>query len=355
MRPAATPAYCTRASTMPRTACAPRSALKAIWPCRPIAKKNNLPLLRCGKVVVARKESELPALRLLHERATANGARVELVDERQLAEIEPNARTTGTALYSHFTAQVAPKAVLQCLRHELEQSGKVRFLYNARFLSALGHNAMRTTQGRVAFSQLINAAGAFSDRVAHCFGVGLNYRLVPFKGIYKKLRKDYAHMVRGNIYPVPDVRNPFLGIHFTRSVHGEVYLGPTAIPALGRENYGLLQGADREAFSILWRDSVLFFHNSKFRKVAMEEPKKYIFRSFFNDARKLVKKLEPEWVEPTSKAGIRPQLIDLKTHELVMDFVIEKKGPCLHILNSISPAFTSSLAFAQLVTEKYLA
>jgi hypothetical protein len=93
----------------------------------------------------------------------------------------------------------------------------------------------------------LNAAGAYSDVVAHAFGLGQDYRLIPFKGIYKKLKAKKAHTIRGSIYPVPNIKNPFLGVHFTRGVHGDVYLGPTAIPALGRENYGILAGIDAEA------------------------------------------------------------------------------------------------------------
>lgn len=317
--------------------------------------EHNLPILKSGKVIVAREASELPALLELHKRATANGAAVELIDPQRLASLEPNARTVEQALYSPQTAQVDPKEVLRCLSRELGETGKVRFLFGAAFLSAMGPRGMITTRGRVAFDTLINAAGAFSDKVARHYGAGEGYQLIPFKGIYKKLKAERAHLVRGNIYPVPDIRNPFLGVHFTRSAHGDAYIGPTAIPAFGRENYGILQGMDIEAFPILWRDAIMFFRNPKFRSVALTEPRKYFFQAFFNDARKLVRQLEPEWLENTPKVGIRPQLIDLRTNEMVMDFVVEKKGSSVHILNSISPAFTSSMPFAEMVADKYLA
>jgi len=167
--------------------------------------------------------------------------------------------------------------------------------------------------------------------------------------VYRKLTGPRADLVRGSIYPLPDPRNPFLGVHFTRGVHGGVYLGPTAIPALGRENYGILAGIDAEAPSILWRDAVLFAKNPKFRSVALDEPRKYFARRFFEDARRLVRELEPADVVPSPKAGIRPQLIDLRSHELVMDFILERDQESLHVLNSISPAFTSSLAFATML------
>ena len=194
---------------------------------------------------------------------------------------------------------------------------------------------------------VVNAAGAHCDKVARLFGIGDKFRLIPFKGIYRQLRKDAPYTVNGNIYPVPDIRNPFLGVHFTRSVHGDVYLGPTAIPAFGRENYGVLAGIDAEGFGILLEDLVLFLANPLFRSVALTEPKKYIPSFFFRDAALLVKELRPADVESSGKVGIRPQLVDWETKQLVMDFMVVADGPSLHVLNPISPAFTSSMDLAQ--------
>ncbi len=328
-----------------------RSCLEGNRRMQEYCREHGLPLVNNGKVIVARDESELPGLRTLFERAQQNGADVALIDERQLAEIEPLARTAGQALLSRLTSVVDPKAVLACLRRELADSGKVSFLFMARFQGRPGPRLVQTTAGRVGYGSFVNAAGAHADTVAQAFGLGRHYRLVPFKGVYRKLQGPRADLVRGSIYPVPDPRNPFLGVHFTRGVHGGVYLGPTAIPAFGRENYGLLSGIDAEAPAILWRDAVLFVKNPKFRSVALEEPRKYFARRFYQDARKLVRELEPADLAPTAKAGIRPQLIDLRTHELVMDFILEKDQESLHVLNSISPAFTSSLAFAVMLAD----
>ncbi len=321
-------------------------------------EERGLPLLKTGKVIVARDESELPTLRELHVRATQNGAKVELIDDQQLAEIEPNAKSAGLALFSHYTAVVDPKAILKSIQAELLASGKVKLLFDARF-QGLKHEKgarllVRTTAGDISCAFFVNAAGAYGDVVAHAFGLGKDYQLIPFKGIYKKLKPEKAHTIRGSIYPVPNIKNPFLGVHFTRGAHGDVYLGPTAIPAFGRENYGLLSGIDSEAFSILLRDAVLFFRNKKFREVALEEPRKYSFTYFFNDARRLVKTLSPNDIEATPKAGIRPQLVDIKKNELVMDFIIEGTQNSTHVLNSISPAFTSSLFFSEMLLHSHV-
>ena len=321
---------------------------------RAYCQERGLPLLECGKVIVAREEAELPVLDELFRRAGANGARVEMLDERSLAEVEPCARTVGRALWSRQTAVVDPKAVLAALRAELESGGRVRIRTGVEVVAAAGPGGVRTTQGDVSYGRLVNAAGAHCDRVARLFGVGLHLRLIPFKGIYRKLRKDARLVVKGNVYPVPDPRNPFLGVHFTRSVHGDVYLGPTAIPAFGRENYGILAGVDGEAFRIAAEDAVLFFRNPGFRSVALTEPRKYVPAFLHRDAARLVHGFDPSEVEPAEKVGIRPQLVDWRTKQLLMDFVVERAGETLHVLNPISPAFTSSMELArQLAAEHF--
>lgn len=320
---------------------------------REYCMEKGLPLLKTGKVIVTRREDEIPILEELYQRAIANGAKVDMIDEHQLNEIEPNARTRQSAIFSHYTAVVDPKKVVLSLEKDLAASGKVQFLLNCGFGGIKGSSTATTSCGEIGFKYFINAAGAFCDRVARAFDLGLNLRMIPFKGIYKKLKKAKSHLVRGNIYPVPDIRNPFLGIHFTRSVHGEVYLGPTAIPALGRENYGILQGIDAEGFSILFRDAVLFFANPKFRDVALREPKKYLAPYFFGSAAELVKKLDPRDIEPADKVGIRAQLVDWEKKELVMDFLVQKEGESIHILNPVSPAFTSSMDLAQKIVKDY--
>lgn len=314
--------------------------------------ERGLPLSRCGKVIVARNEAELPGMRALFDRARANGATVRLVDEKELAAIEPHARTVGQALFSPETAVVDPKAVLAALAREAEASGRVRILWNTRAVGPKAPGLLTTDGGDIAYERLANVAGAHADTLAHAFGLGRNYRLVPFKGVYRKLRPQAAHLVRGNVYPVPDPRNPFLGVHFTRSVAGEVFIGPTSIPAFGRENYGLFSGLDREAGSILFRDAVLFAVNPGFRSVALSEPRKYRFTHFFADASRLLRGLTPEDVVPSDKVGIRPQLVDVRANRLVSDFVPEEGPRELHVLGAISPAFTASMAFAPWLADR---
>ncbi|HBA89000.1 MAG TPA: L-2-hydroxyglutarate oxidase [Geobacter sp.] len=330
-----------------------KSCLNGNFLMRAYCKEKGLPLLENGKVIVTRTAAELPVLDELMRRATANGAKVEMIDERRLAEIEPNARTVERALFSHYTAVVDPKAVLKSLKEDLESSGRVKIQLGCRLTGLKGSCRAQTSRGEIEFKRFVNAAGAFCDKVAGLFGIAGKYRLIPFKGVYRLLRKDAPYTVNSSIYPVPDIRNPFLGVHFTRSVHGHVYLGPTAIPALGRENYGILSGIDSDAFAIAYEDLVLFLANRQFRSVALTEPVKYLPSFFYRDAARLVKKLSPDDLVHASKVGIRPQLVDWETKEMVMDFLVLADGDSLHVLNPISPAFTSSMDLAQEIVAEH--
>lgn len=317
-------------------------------------ESRGLHLLKTGKVIVAREEAELSTLKELERRARSNGARVEMLDEQQLSEVEPYAKTTRQALYSPETAVVDPQEVMQAFYQDLQNSPKVEFLFSTAFSKRLGEHRIQTSAGEFEYQTLVNAAGAYADRVAHQFDVGKEYCLLPFKGLYKKLSPEFSYLVRGNIYPVPNIHHPFLGTHFTRSAHQEIYLGPTAIPAFGRENYGVFQGIDGDFASLLFKEARLFLQSPAFRSVALTEPRKYFSSYFFREAQQLVKALKPEWLLSTSKVGIRPQLVNWSTKTLEMDFVLRSSEGAVHILNAISPAFTSSLAFSRYIVDEYL-
>lgn len=317
-------------------------------------RERGLPLREVGKVVVARHEGEIPVLQTLHQTGLGNGASVELIDEGQLGAREPFARTHQVALFCADTAIVDPQAILRSLVDELQKTGKVRLLTGTSFTGLKETRTAQTSRGPVRFRTFINAAGAYSDSVAHGFGLARQFRLIPFKGTYRELAPEKASLVRGNIYPAPDLRTPFLGVHFTRGIHDHVYVGPTAIPALGRENYGFWEGLSGETLRILLDDTRLVLMDRKFRAVALREPRKYLPKYFFEDARSLVKALAPGDLLPSGKVGIRPQLVDWHKKALVMDFLVLRDQESLHILNAISPAFTSSMAFAHYVVEQYL-
>jgi (S)-2-hydroxyglutarate dehydrogenase len=310
-------------------------------------RERGLTLGESGKVIVPDSREREDAIDELKRRADSSGARSVIIDRKELLEIEPHAAPRDRALYSPETAVVDPVEILNEMKRELEGGGGARFLFGTPFLGLRETHTAVTSAGNITFVKLINAAGTFADRVATAFGIGGNYRVLPFKGTYKKLKKDKSYLVRANIYPVPDLRNPFLGVHFTRSVHDDVYIGPTAIPVFGREEYGFLDDLSLESLSILFRDGVLFFMNDAFRAAALAEIRKYSTAVLLKEARGLLPGISINDVEDTPKCGIRPQLVDWPAKKLVTDFVIIKDDDSLHILNAISPAFTCSMAFAR--------
>jgi len=317
-------------------------------------REHGLTLKETGKVIVPDSEDKLGMLDELKKRADSAGAVSRMIDRKELLEREPHAAPMERALYSPNTAVIDPKEILDALKSELEGTGKVEFHFGTSFQGLSSGTTAATSGGGIKFEKFINAAGTFADRVAAAFGIGAQYRILPFKGTYKKLVSGRADLVRGNIYPVPDLRNPFLGVHFTRSAHDDVYLGPTAIPVLGREEYGLADDLSGESVSILWRDAVLFFANDAFRTAALSEIRKYSSANLLMEARGLLPELRKSDLENTPKAGIRPQLVDWPAKKLVMDFVVVKDGDSIHILNAISPAFTCSMAFAKYTIDTLL-
>jgi L-2-hydroxyglutarate oxidase LhgO len=310
-------------------------------------REKNLAVREIGKVIVTRDEAQNQTLETLKAKADACGARARLIGSEELRRLEPHAATYERALFSPDTAVISPKQVLAALEEELIGSGRVSISYRTAVRGPRGTKTVATSRGPLAYDTLINAAGAHADRIAHRFGVGREFKILPFKGTYRKLTRRRAYLVQGNIYPVPDLRNPFLGAHFTRSVDDSVYVGPTAIPALGRENYGFFEGWGWDTPLVLLRDGVLLLENSEFRTAALTEPKKYLKVVLFRDARRLIPELRLSDLEETSKVGIRPQLVHWPTRRLVMDFVMHSDSETFHVLNAVSPAFTCSMALAK--------
>lgn len=315
------------------------------------AEERNLPLVRTGKVIVAASPETAPTVRTLYERAQANGIRAELIDEAGLKAIEPEASTHGVALYSPDTAVIDSKAALHALEEEVVSAG-VRLMKGAR-IEQLNEREIRVNGETVAFGHLVNAAGLHADRIAHQLGVGERYGILPFKGLYRKLTKEAAARFRTLIYPAPDLSVPFLGIHITKTTSGEGLIGPTAIPAFGRENYGVLSGIDGSCFGICADLLGLILRNKGgFRKMMADEMSRYVPSNFLKAAQALAPSIRREDMLGIAKVGLRAQLFDKIEKKLVMDFVVEDGPRSTHILNAISPAFTSSMAFAGMIADR---
>ena len=315
---------------------------------------NNLRINECKKVVVALNENELQSLFELEKRGKANGADIKLIDEKELSEIEPNAVTYKYALYSPATATVDPTEICLCLKKELQTKG-VEFYFKEPYRKRISTNTVQTENLRIEAGKIINAAGLYADKIAGDFGFSRNYTIIPFKGIYLKYTGS-DKPIRTNIYPVPNLKNPFLGVHYTIMADGTIKIGPTSIPAFWRENYeGRANFKAGELCGILYREAELFILNSfGFRDLAFDEIKKYNRKYFTGLAAKMVKNIDVKAFNLRSKPGIRAQLLNVKTNELVMDFVVEGDENSAHILNAVSPAFTCSMPFAKWVTENYV-
>lgn len=314
------------------------------------ALEHAIPCSKSGKVIVATSEKDLPTVERLLRNASENGIRAWRIDEKELREIEPYAAQGPAAIYSPDTAVIDSRAVVNRLIALLEQQG-VQFLWSHGFRKIGRPGEVITDQGKLSYGYLFNCAGAYADVVARNFGLADDYALIPFKGIYWKLRPEAEHLVRANIYPVPDVDLPFLGVHLTRVISGDVYVGPTAIPALGRENYGLIQGIrPLEAMGVGYRLAGMYLSNRhNFRRVAHLELSKYLKHNFLAAAQRLLPSITAEGMVPTPKAGIRPQLVNLRDGKLEMDYIFQHTDRSTHVLNAISPAFTSSFAFAEMI------
>ena len=297
-------------------------------------RQKNIKINETGKLVVAKNEEELETLKELEKRSEANGAGAYLITEEEAKKIDSNAKTHKFALYSPNTASVNPREVCFHLRKDLENKG-VKFIFNMPFEKYKG-----------SFDFLINAAGLYADKIAHNFGVGINYSVIPFKGLYLKYLG--INKIKTQIYPVPNIKNPFLGVHFTLMADNTIKIGPTAIPAFWRENYvGFSRFNINEMIEILGIEAKMFFKHKWFRDLAFYEMRYYLPKNLINEAKKLVYKLRGDFkVYPP---GIRAQLVDLRDFSLIMDFLVEKKENQIHVLNAVSPAFTASFAFAKYI------
>ncbi len=307
---------------------------------REFCSANDIFINNTKKIVIAKDESELEGLYELQRRAEVNGVETSIIDSDEVKKIDRNIKTYKKALYSPTTASVEPKEVCFKLKDVLEKMG-VEFYFNTPFNRC----------DELKYDYLINCAGAYADKIAKRFGLAKNYTMLPFKGIYLKYSENKSD-IKTNIYPVPNLANPFLGVHYTITVDGSIKIGPTAIPAFWRENYRGVENFNfYEMIKILYYASKLFLLNSfNFRDLAISEMKNYNKKIFIAKAKDMVYNIGESFAP--IPAGIRAQLLNTTTNELIQDFVVEHTNNSTHILNAVSPAFTCSFAFAEYVVDE---
>ena len=319
-------------------------------------RERDLPINECGKLVVARSESELAGLDELMRRGRENGVELEMVSGTEAREIEPRVRTAGRALWSPATATVDPGAVVRELARDAERAGveiRTGVAYRGPADGEVSGPAVRTDDGVLSPGHLVNCAGLHADRVARDFGFSRRFRILPFKGLYLHSGEP-AGSYRTNIYPVPRIDRPFLGVHFTVDVEGTAKIGPTATPAFWREHYRGLANFDAgELWEILRREAGHFLRDDfGFRTLAAEELAKHRRGKMVELASELARGVETEDFRRWGEPGVRAQLVDVEERELVMDFLLQGDADSTHVLNAVSPGFTCALPFAEVVVDR---
>lgn len=313
-------------------------------------EQNALPYDECGKVVVALNEEELPRLDAIYRKALANGVPdVEMIDAARLREIEPNC-VGLRALYSPRTAIVSYGQIAQRMAQEIEEcGGTIRLNAPVRRVIERGDQVhIELQSGEMhpeAFDSAIACSGLQSDRLAQQSGDAATPRIVPFFGQYYVIDEAYKSHVKGLIYPVPDPRFPFLGVHFTKRIDGQMTIGPNAFISLGRENYhgdrfSLRDIADYLSYPGFWKFA------SRNVPATLRELKTVVSeRIFVREAARYVPALAEVGVTPAVR-GIRAQAME-SNGRLVDDFVIRQSSRVTHIRNAPSPGATSSLAIGE--------
>ena len=314
-------------------------------------EQKKLRVNKCGKLVVARDQSQLEFLDELLRRASANGVPLQSITEQEAREIEQRVKTFQRALFSPTTSSVDPAEVMAAMVADAKTEGvdvRVGEAYSGK-----DGDRVRTTRDIYEARYIVNAAGLYADQVARDFGFSEHYRILPFKGLYL-YSDEPVGAVRTHIYPVPDLRNPFLGVHYTLTVDGKIKIGPTAIPAFWREQYtGFDRFSASEFAEIIARQAGLFmFSNFDFKTLAINELRKYSKTRMAEEAGELLHGVSDSQFSKWGKPGIRAQLLDLRKKKLEMDFVLEGDGKSMHVLNAVSPAFTGSIPFSRYVCDK---
>jgi len=309
----------------------------------------------CGKVVVATRVTELEALADLERRGRTNGVEVRRLTPSELTEVEPH--VSGVAALRVPGAGITDfGAVARSLVEELwEARGDVRPGAEVQQIEPVGPPGaarslrVTTSAGTFTTGSLVNCAGLHSDRVALLSGADTQVRILPFRGDYLQLRPGARELVRGLVYPVPDPRWPFLGVHLTRMVDGEVHAGPNAVLALGRESYER-QVDPGEVRSLLASPALRRLATRYWRTGAAELLRSRAPRLVLRELQRLVPVLQSEDLEPAG-SGIRAQAI-APDGTLLDDFAFATGDRSVHVLNAPSPAATASLAIAEVVVDR---
>jgi L-2-hydroxyglutarate oxidase len=320
-------------------------------------KKHNIDYELCGKVIVAINEHEISALEKLYDRGNEHGLKgLKYLTSQEIKEIEPEC-TGVKGVFVPQTGIVDYKRVTEKLAEEVLQNSRASILLSSK-VNAISYSDSRVNiaytspEGRknIQVDYAINCAGLYCDKIAELSGEKLNVKIIPFRGEYFTVKPERAHIIKNLIYPVPDSNFPFLGVHFTRRITGEIEAGPNAVFAFKREGYKKTDFSASEFLeSIFWRG---------FQKVAFkywqtgigEYYRSFSKRAFTKALQKLVPAVTMNDLEPAG-AGVRAQACD-KQGNLIDDFYIQESEQFIHVLNAPSPAATSSLSIGMHISDR---
>lgn len=314
-------------------------------------QSHSIPFDRCGKIVVATDESEIPALRMLEERGIANGlVGIKRLTKEEIKEYEPYANGIE-ALYVPQTGIVDYVAVTnKYARLIMKNGGEIKLNAKASSIKVNCNEIVVITEDdEFKTKYLVNCAGLFSDKVARMSGINPDVKIIPFRGEYYELKKEKQHLVKNLIYPVPDPQFPFLGVHFTRMIHGGVEAGPNAVLAFKRTGYkktdiDLSQIAEMIFYSGFWKMA------KKHYRMGIEEFRRSFSKKLFvKSLQKLIPDLTEDDIVPGG-SGVRAQALD-RDGKLLDDFRIIQTDKMVHVLNAPSPAATASLSIGDTISD----
>jgi L-2-hydroxyglutarate oxidase LhgO len=320
---------------------------------RKFCKENNLQILETGKVVVCQDKQDVARLEELYRRGVANGVNIEILDSKDLGKIEPAAQTVDKFIWSPTTAVGNPKDVINKLAEKFTKSGG-SFSFNAQVQLIEKDNEVlvKTKTAMYNAKSIINSAGAYAADLAKQVNVGTEYVCLPFLGAYKKSKLLSINPKR-LVYPVPNPVNPFLGVHTTITLNNEIKIGPTAFPVIGKEQYKFTDGFNLKDLVEFFASSTALLKSNSVDLVglAKEEALKLFTNPLLRRTRKLSNSLDSnnDWVKYPS--GIRAQIINTKTKAIEMDYIVRADKNVVHVLNAVSPGWTSSIPFAHWVVE----
>ena len=310
-------------------------------------KSENLWINECGKLLLPTSEYSYSNLENLFNRAKKNGVEINKIKNEEIKRIEPNTNCQFEyGLHVPFTSVADPKEVSKSLIENLKKMN-VEINYNSEILK-ISEQKLFTQNNTIEAGHIFNCAGLFADEIAKNSNLEFRYSFLPFKGKYWKITNK-SFKLNHLVYPIPDLRYPFLGLHSSHNRHGDFYIGPSSTPVFGREQYnGILGDNLKESISLIFNFSKkIIFNENKLRTLALQELSLLTKRGFFNQIKKMFNNINPDDLELSDqKVGIRSQIFDPQSKNLVNDFVVINQKNTTHVLNAISPAWSASFAFA---------